>query len=192
MPGSILHDLAAIERRAALLRERIGVRAGRVADQLRGIEPETMKFDAAGFGYPVSWRDEAGSNEAILDRVKCDGKTTLHIQARGRTRASWRSQMFLKPGWYRFEGMARTNLMDSGSARLRISGDTRTIGISGTAAWQPLTHDFSVKDEVKDVELVCELDAPSGDVWFDLDSLRVKQITAPQGRTINRQAVLQE
>jgi hypothetical protein len=31
-----------------------------------------------------------------------------------------------------------------------------------------------------------------GDVWFDLDSLRVKRIEARAVRTINRQPVLQQ
>jgi hypothetical protein len=41
------------------------------------------------------------------------------------------------------------------------------------------------------VELVCELNAMQGDVWFDLDSLRVKRITAAEARPLNRRPNLQ-
>ena len=185
-------DIAEIARRAGLIRERIELRARRVAEQLCGIEPETMQFDAAGFGYPVSWRDEPDSSGAILDRVKAGRRDTLHIRGReGQKRASWRSQIFLKPGWYRFEGMARMT-MNSGPARLRISGDTRNPGVPGNGTWQRLSHDFAVHAGGLDVELVCELNALRGDVWFDLGSLRVKQLSAPDWQSTNRLPVLQK
>ena len=186
-------DIANIERRAGVMRERIELRATRVGEQLRGIKPETIKFDPAGIAYPLSWRDEPDRGQAILDQVKVDGKQTLHIQARQeQTRASWRSQVFLTPGWYRFEGMVRTDLRNGGSARLRISGDTRSVGVSGRGGWQPVSHDFQVEDPGMDIELVSELNAFQGDAWFDLDSLRVKRISAREVRAINRQAVLRE
>jgi hypothetical protein len=188
-------DIALIERRAEIMRDRIQLRAKRVDEQLRGIPPEPLQFDAAGFAHPVSWRDEPDLGDATVDRVKFQGKNTLHIQAREggtRTRASWRSQLCMLPGWYRFEGSACMKLMN-GSARLRISGDTRSVGISGSTGWQALSHDFQVQEGSLDVELVCELNAmQGGDVWFDLDSLRVKRIEARAVRTINRQPVLQQ
>ena len=189
-------DLALIERRAGIMRDRIQLRAKRVDEQLRGIPPEPLQFDAAGFAYPVSWRDEPDLGDATVDRMKFQGKNTLHIQAREgrtRTRASWRSQLCMLPGWYRFEGSACTKLLSGGSARLRISGDTRSVGISGSTGWQVLSHDFQVPEGSLDIELVCELNAmQGGDVWFDLDSLRVKRIDARAVRTINRQPVLQQ
>ena len=187
-------EIARIERHAGIMRERIQLRATRVDEQLRGIPPKPLEFDATGFAYPVSWRDEPDRGDAIVDRVKLQGKETLHIQAREeRTRASWRSQLCMLPGWYRFEGMACTKLMAGGSARLRISGDTRSVGISGGTGWQSISHDFQVPEGSLDVELVCELNAlHGGDVWFDLASLRVKRIAGPGVRAINRQPVLQE
>lgn len=187
-------ELAHIERRAGIMRERIQLRATRVDEQLRGIKPEPLKFDAAGFAYPVAWRDEPDRGEATVNRVNLGGKKTLHIQAgQERTRASWRSQLCMLPGWYRFEGVARTDSTPGASARLRISGDTRTVGISRGTGWQPLSHNFQVPEGSLDVELVCELNAlQGGEVWFDLGSLRVTRIAAPAGRVISRQPVLQE
>ena len=122
-------------------------------EQLRGVKPETMKFDAEGSGTPVAWRDEPDRGDAVFDRVKYDGKETLHIRARPETtrleatRGSWRSQIFLAPGLYRFEGLVRIGLLAGGSARLRISGDSNVAGIAGNAPWRPMTHDFAVGGE---------------------------------------------
>jgi hypothetical protein len=190
-------QMAFVEKRAAMLRERIELRATRVDEQFRGIPPESLKFDASGFAYPVTWREDPDVGESTGDRVKHLGKDTLHIQARpGKTRHSWRSQQCMLPGYYRFEGMACTNLAAGGSVRLRISGETRSPGLSGVVtSWQPLSYEFHVPEGSLDQELVCELNAmQGGDVWFDLASLRVKRIegpATPAGRTILRQAILQ-
>jgi spore coat protein H len=194
--GLTAAQLALVERRAAIMRERIQMRVTRVDEQLRGIPPESLKFDANNIAYPVTWREDPDVGDGIADRVKHLGKNTLHIQAHpGKTRHSWRSQQCMLPGWYRFEGMACTNLATGGSVRLRISGETRSAGVTGVSGWRPLSHDFYVPEGSLDQELVCELNATQGgDVWFDLDSLRVKRIDAPAGRvtpgtrTIIRQA----
>lgn len=164
-----------IERHARVMRERIEVRGLRIEEQLRGVKPEPLKFGDTGLASLVSWRDEPDRGEPLFDRPKHDGKNTLHIRAnRESTRASWRSQVFLEPGSYRFEGSARTALT-SGSARLRISGDSNR-GIGGSGPWQRLGHNFTVEGEGMDIEFVCELNAREGDVWFDVDSLRVQRL----------------
>lgn len=178
-------QLAKIEQRADWLRQQIEARAISVAGQLRGIEPEPMKFDAAGIALPRGWREEPDRGDSLFDRSPFEGRKTLHIRAQSeRTRASWRSQTFLNRGWYRFEGMARVNELNSGSARLRISGDTRSIGIGGSnvSNWRPLSHVFEVREAGMDIELICELNAYGGDVWFDVDSLRVRRITLEEAQ----------
>jgi spore coat protein H len=179
-------DMAQIERRAAWLRQKIKERAESVSKELRGIEPEPMKFDTKGFAYPDQWREEPDRGTPVIDRVKLEGKDALHIRAQNeRTRASWRAQTYLKRGWYRFEGMAQLGALTSGSARLRISGDTRSVGISGSGGnWRPLSHAFEVPDAGMDIEFVCELNASQGEVWFDVNSLRVRRLTEEEVRQL--------
>lgn len=174
--------MANLERRAAWLREQILARSTNVAKQLRGIGPEPIQFDGDGVALLKEWRDEPDRGEPTMDRGKFDGRNTLHIGARQeRTRASWRSQSYLPKGFYRFEGVARTESLAGGYTRLRISGDTRSISVGNTSgAWRPLAHVFQVKDDGMDIEFVCELTALAGDVWFDLDSLHVRRITAAE------------
>jgi hypothetical protein len=183
--GLEANQMAKIEQRAGWLRQQIEARGESVAKQLRGIEPEAMKFDTNGIALPEKWREEPDRGESLFDRASIDGRNTLHIRAQSeRTRASWRSQTYLKRGWYRFEGFARVNELTSGSARLRISGDTRSVGIGGSnvSGWRPLSHVFEVRETGMDIELVCELNAYGGDVWFDLGSLRVRRITLEEAQ----------
>jgi hypothetical protein len=183
-------ELAKIERYAAIIRERIELRGVRVNEQLSGIKPVTVKFDATGNGYPVSWREEPDRGEPVIDRVKYESKESLHIRAlQESTRGSWRSQVFLQPGSYRFEGLVRTDLLNGGSARLRVSGDNSSMGMTGNSKWQLLKHDFTVERAGMDVELICELNAQRGDVWFDAGSLRVKRIGADRAEGSDRQPV---
>ena len=185
-------ELQSVERYAKLMRERIELRATRVQEQLRGVKPETIRFDAAGIGTPLSWREEPDRGEPLFERVKHDGKETLHIGARPEsTRASWRSQIFLQPGFYRFEGMACTEMVAGGSARLRVSADSARTGVTSTSTWKPLRHDFEVENAAMDIEIICELNAAQGDVWFDLGSLHVRRIAAAEAVISSRPRVIQ-
>ena len=58
-------------------------------------------------------------------------------------------------------------------AGIRISGEKRTNQILGTTGWTPLVYEINVEGAAREVELVCELRANKGEVWFDLDSLRI-------------------
>jgi spore coat protein H len=170
-------EMAMIERYAEVMRQRIQLRATRVDEQLRGVKPVTIKFDSAGVGTPVTWREEPDRGEPMFERGSYQGREALHIQARQEsTRASWRSQVFLQPGSYRFEGLVRTELPGGGFARLRVSAEFARMVASGNSQWQPLNHVFTVKGAAMDVELICELNAQQGDVWFDVGSLRVRRI----------------
>jgi hypothetical protein len=170
-------NLTEIERQAAIMRTRIAHRVTRIREELAGIPPTPLAFDASGLARPDGWRDEFDRGEPVLDRVTVEGRTALHIKARGsRSRASWRSMICLKPGRYRFEGLVRTEGITNGYTGLRISGDQRNLRIAGRNPWLGLQHDFVVQEEAGDVDLVCEFYAQDGEVWFDLASLRMRRL----------------
>jgi hypothetical protein len=88
----------------------------------------------------------------------------------------------LEGGHYRFEGLARgagiapVNGDEKGAgAGLRISGANRPVSdkLVGDANWTKLVFEFDVAPPLNSVELVCELRATRGEVWFDADSLRL-------------------
>jgi spore coat protein H len=175
--GLTPNELARMERTAASIRERILIRSIRVAEQLAGKEPPETKFDADGSARLDGWRDEADRGEPVMDQPEFEGRRTLHVRAAGgRSRASWRTQVYLTRGRYRFDGMARIEGITSGSVRLRISGAQQSRGIGGTSPWRMLSHEFEVTDDAVDVEFVCEFNATAGDAWFDQESFRVRKL----------------
>ncbi len=170
-------EFARVERTAASIRERITLRGTRVAEQLAGKEPPQTKFDLDGSARLTGWRDENDRGEPQMDQPEFDGRRTLHIRAAGgRSRGSWRTQVYLTRGRYRFEGRVRSEGMTGGSAGLHISGGQRNTGISGTSPWRVLSHEFEVTDAGVDVEFVCDFYGMAGEVWFDSDSFRVKRL----------------
>jgi hypothetical protein len=169
--------LAKIERNAAILRDRIVLRGQRVAEQLAGIEPAPPKFDDHNSAPLTDWRDESDRGEPSMDQPEHDGRATLHIRTEGiRSRASWRTQVYLVRGRYRVEAMAAAQGLIGGSAGLRISGGRRTEGVSGSSPWRQLGHNFEVIDAGLDVEIVCDFYGTTGEVWFDKNSFRLRRL----------------
>jgi hypothetical protein len=171
-------ELAQLESRASTMRQRIVERVERVAEQLTGLNPRGLQFDANGMARLTGWREEPDVGTPRFDRPLLDDKNTLHIDGNGaECRASWRLWAYLQPGRYVFEGIVRTAGLQNGGAGLRISGDTRNRRIAGDAPWQPLQHPFSIEEGEGDVEFVCELRTyqGGGQAWFDAESLTLKR-----------------
>jgi hypothetical protein len=170
------------ENYGAEMRNRIVARAKNIAEQLGKPEPQPMKFDASGIALLNDWRPKKDKGEPVQDQPKFEDKPTLHIRAeKGDVVASWRANVLLEEGRYRLQGLARTaqvtvltNVVERGNgAGLRVSGSKRTQQIIGDAPWTQLEHEFEVMQGGEDKELVCELRARQGEVWFDAASLRL-------------------
>ena len=162
--------------------------------------PAPVKFDASGYARLTHWSRSGDGTPAKLNFGSlAKGKKSLIIQTfnEGST-ASWRSQTALPNGRYRFEGRARTKdvtgVNDFGrgtGAGLRISGSQRGNGLQGTHDWTSLSIEFEVgpgkkaqddpepdnqDNSLQEVSLVAELRADSGEVEFDLESLKLKRL----------------
>jgi spore coat protein H len=164
------------------MRNRIVARAKNIAEQLGKPEPQPMKFDASGIALLTDWRPKKDKGEPVQDQPKFEDKPTLHIRAeKGDVVASWRANVLLEEGRYRLQGLARTaqvtaltNAVGRGNgAGLRLSGSKRAQQIIGDAPWTQLEHEFEVMEGGDYKELVCELRARQGEVWFDASSLRL-------------------
>ncbi len=46
--------------------------------------------------------------------------------------------------------------------------------MSGTSGWRKLSYEFEIP-EALDVEFVCDFYGNSGEVWYDVDSFRVRK-----------------
>lgn len=163
-------------------------------------EPKPISF-VSGVATITNWAiplrppDPA---KAIQDRVEIDGRRTLHILTTNQmtnTVASWRANVYLGEGTYRFEAMAKCagvlpakNLKKGAGAGIRYSNSptaTNRIDIlSGDVPWQKLEYLLPTvrKDLEREFELICELRATAGEVWFDVESLRLVKI---EGEALN-------
>jgi hypothetical protein len=130
---------------------------------------------------PSGWKPRPGfGNPSLAQNKDDDGKTILHVSAtEGKCGGSWRTRVLLEGGSYRLEGRVKTQgiVVDPadriGGASLRISGGFPGQRLSGNNDWTRIAYVFEIQDAVGDVELVCDFRAAKGEVWFDLESLKL-------------------
>jgi hypothetical protein len=161
------------------VKERITQRAVEVRKQLAAPELQFAKF-VSNVAKPSGWRMETQPNIARLERVNDDGRNVLRIVALTNSVASWRSKVLLEGGSYRLEGIVRCKAVvplkddrKGGGAALRISQQAPANLMVGDDGWSAVGFNFEAARPDDEIELVCELRAQSGEVSFDLDSLRI-------------------
>lgn len=182
------------QNQVANIRNKIVAQHANFQKRLNEPEPKPLKFvdgiaSVTNWTIPLTPRDPAS---AIRERVEIDGRQALHVLTTNRmtnTMASWRAGVLLGEGIYRFEALARcagvvptpvtmTNDHKKGvGAGIRHSGTSkpRVNKLVGDMAWQKIEHSWTNKAEAE-VELLCELRATGGEVWFDLASLRLVKV----------------
>jgi len=142
-----------------------------------------VKFDQAGGGLLTKWVSKPDKGEPQFNREEdSDGKPLLHIAARnGLCIGSWRTICELEPGTYSFQARIKTKGVvfpggeqaQRAGAGLRISGYRTGQKNSGDRDWTPISFQFHVSEEQSEIELVCELFAKEGEIWYDLSSLKL-------------------
>jgi spore coat protein H len=152
-------------------------------------EPKPPVF-TSGIASITNWSitlRPADPANAIRDRVLHDGRQTLHVLTTNKTTntaASWRANVLLHAGNYRFEAMAKAagivpvlNTNKGAGAGIRHSGisTNRLNKLIGDTGWEKLEYELRVKEE-REVELIAELRAMAGEVWFDADSFKLVKI----------------
>lgn len=158
----------------------------RVLNRIAGIgkqfgdmpKPFDWQGNVAKLG-PKQWRNEGGG---AFGQLEMEGQKCFHIRADGSAAASWRRNVTLEPGRYRFEAHVKVANVDgpgdsSGEgAGLRISGGTRAgvNGLKGSSQWQKVAFEFDATGN--DVVLVAELRAPKGEAWFQTDSMQLVRV----------------
>jgi spore coat protein H len=164
------------------MNNRLVARWQNITNQLYGPPPISVEFDSQGIARLNGWRKKVDRNSAApsAHEQTTDGShRVLRISCtNGPCIASWRTKIALPPGVYLFEGdaratgvTARTNEVTGFGAGLRISQGKRDNKLEGDAPWTRVRHNFT--NQFDEVELICELRAMKGDVWFDTDSLRL-------------------
>jgi hypothetical protein len=176
----------------AMIRERMHTRMEHFANQ-GGVVPETAKFDSNGVYRIGAWRPQREGTGARLEvrTNTANGKVYVVRAAETGSVGSWRSNLILAPGNYRFEGKAMSRGVRGGEsvqnvgigAGLRISKSSRRNGITGNTEWQTIQFQFSVEPDGGDQQLrgreiilVAELRADEGEAYFDAASFLVRRL----------------
>jgi spore coat protein H len=168
---------------ASVVKERIVQRQLSLVSQLNQPALQPMEFEA-GTGRLDGWVIAEAPPTVKLDQLKGPAEPpTLHIAATGEAAASWRTVALLKRGRYRFEGRVRIASVEPlpygvhHGAGLRVRGSHRQMdSLTGDSPWRLLAADFQVEQPTEAVEFICELRARAGEAWFELTSLRVRQM----------------
>lgn len=176
---------AAYADRVRELEERLVARETSVREQVTRPDPPGLEFDKKGRAALVGWRRQVNEGEPALDEVDHAARRSLGIRvgAGGGCVASWRRGVVLPRGRYVFEAIAACKGVtprpdpEGTGAGLRISHATRKQALSGASPWKALSYEFEVTGELGHVELVAELRATAGEVWFRHDSLRLVRKT---------------
>jgi hypothetical protein len=168
------------------LRNQIVARAASVQQQLSIPEPKPLAFNSANEAKVSGWRTQNESGGAQLSKGNDpEVGDILRIRiSNGGSIASWRTRVLLEGGKYRFQGRARTigvsamSDMKGEGAGLRISGSQqpRNNRLKGDSPWTAVSYEFPVAPGSGEIELICELRARKGEVWFDSSSLKLVKV----------------
>jgi len=170
---------------AAQFEQRVNAVCRRVARREEFLRRElfkeyvTLVFDGAGAARLKNWRPAAAATPVDLENRSELSPAELRIRLLEPGSGSWRSEVNLLPGKYRFGGRLKLDGVevgagdDRGGVSLRISGKTASSRLKGSTEWREMSFDFEVADRKVPVEFVCELRGIRGEVRFDVESMRV-------------------
>jgi hypothetical protein len=168
------------QREAEDLCDRIVQRKHSLEDQLGGTKGALLEFDSDGVARLAGWTSLTNAGRPLLVQKLAEGRpVVLQISAQGTSVASWRARVLLEEGHYSFEGRMQTKGIDvdprdrRAGAGLRVSDWPSFKKTRADTDWTAVAFEFDVPGGLHDVELVCELRAAGGEVWFDADSLRL-------------------
>ncbi len=163
------------------IRDKVLNRSRSIHQQLASL-PQPLRFDARGAAVVSGWQPRQESGNTRLDAVTTpDGRKAFQVVAASPGSAgSWRTRLNLPAGRYALEGRAKAKDVEAvksekgEGAGLRIGGNVqpRANKLSGSSDWTALSYDFSLANG-GEVELVAELRANKGTVWFDPESLKL-------------------
>jgi hypothetical protein len=113
----------------------------------------------------------------------------LRVRHTNDTTSTWVTRVRLPSGTYEFVGRARVPRLQTTQGNRNSGATLRTTTsvivssrrLQESTDWEELRCRFSIRSAEEPVELVCELRGASGEVWFDLESLRLERLSVNSG-----------
>jgi len=178
-PGLKDKNRSQYQERIADFQEKALTRQNFLQEQLSA-PSRVLKFDSNGAALISGWKSKTDFGNPVFDSLDDSGVTkAMHIVAQKSSVGSYRSKVLLESGNYRLEGRARTKAVKAdpgdnrGGAGLRLSNKRLNQKLLGDKEWSPVSFDFEVTDPFMEVEIVAELRAANGEVFFDPESLKI-------------------
>jgi hypothetical protein len=182
---SIDPDLAASHAdRVNELKDRLIQRAAALPDLIENGMQEPIVFDPSGTLLLTEWYPSLEAEDARLEEVEIAEVKSLYITREpfGDFSSSWRKQILLPRGSYRFEARIKTEDVipipdeQGRGAGIRRSQSGRSNELVGTNGWTSVTYEIHIPEDQRQVELVLELRARHGSAWFDQESLKIRRV----------------
>jgi spore coat protein H len=159
------------EEEVRQLRSRIAGRIQNVLGQLSSWSRLEPRF-VANKAIITNWVASSLANSGKWNITE-DGK--LHIRAEQGSAAAWKTRLLLNPGHYRFSALVKTQAVQvqrpakNPGARLRVVAlsSQQSPGLTANQPWRKLEIEFTITDNDQPVELLCELNADSGEAWWN-------------------------
>ncbi len=165
------------------MRNRLVARHRSILEQIAAPEPKPVEFGSDGVARLTGWYAKKTDGEEVFhDQSRLADRPTLHVRlGTNGTIASWRAKVLLPAGRYAFEARVRTagvialaNTNGPGiGVGIRLSRGKREQHLIGDHDWTLLRHPFEVQAGDDEPEMVCEIRARAGEVWFDPEALRI-------------------
>jgi len=176
------------DERVKRLKDRIVARVESLIQQRSKPDPTPREFDESGRLQLADWYPVSESPDAKLEVVEVRrGPKAYSIQYMGKNgvNASWRCKTLLAKGKYVLHAKMkseRINAADDNNhavgAGIRVSGMSRSNVRKGTVNWTPVEFEFSVIEDLRNIEFVAELRGKRGQVWFEVESMYLTRNSA--------------
>ena len=146
-------------------------------------QPKPIRFEVGGVTALARWQPRYQRGQVKMEPAQLGDLDTLYIQAQAPDSvASFRAMIRLPIGKYEVRGRIRTRGVQAapdqrypGGASFRLSGGEHARLFTGDNEWTEFVHPFQIHDP-RDIELVAEIRAHAGEVWFDLKSMHLKMV----------------
>ncbi len=146
-------------------------------------QPKPIRFEVGGVTALARWQPRYQRGQVKMEPAQLGDLDTLYIQAQAPDSvASFRAMIRLPIGKYEVRGRIRTRGVQAapdqrypGGASFRLSGGEHARLFTGDTEWTEFVHPFQIHDP-RDIELVAEIRAHAGEVWFDLKSMHLKMV----------------
>ena len=145
------------------------VRRARSLDQQLSAPIVAVKFDTSGKASVADWSPITNFGKPALNK---EGEVLQSAATQGSSIGSWRAQVWLEPGKYRFGADIKTDgiTADIGDPRagagLRIGRERSEKYLLSKTDWAPVSHEFTVDGSLTQVQLLCEFRGAEGQASF--------------------------